>query len=162
MKASYEVLKETIAIKGAKAIAAEMNLSTPMVYKWCQLSSDEGSGARNPLDNTLFICQQTGDSAPVDWLCEQLNSYRVNNYKSEHPVAENLPENLQSIIKEFSDLLSTASTSFEKGNDITRKEADQIRKEWQELKSIGESFVAACEQGAFVQKNRAPAPTQQP
>ena len=33
---SYEVLKNAITPVGAKSIAADMNLSTSLIYKWCQ------------------------------------------------------------------------------------------------------------------------------
>jgi len=34
-------------------------------------------------------------------------------------------------------------------NQITPKEAKQIRARWEELKSVTEGFVACCEEGNF-------------
>ena len=34
-------------------------------------------------------------------------------------------------------------------NEVSRNEAKQIRARWEELKSVTEGFVAACEQGNF-------------
>ena len=42
MKESYEVLKDAIDKVGVKAVAHDMNLSTPLLYKWCQRPKDSG------------------------------------------------------------------------------------------------------------------------
>jgi hypothetical protein len=34
-------------------------------------------------------------------------------------------------------------------NQITEKESEQIRRRWEELKSVTESFVSCCEEGNF-------------
>jgi hypothetical protein len=47
---SSEVLKNAISGVGAKSVAADMNLSASLIYKWCQPSGRvEDSGADNPL-----------------------------------------------------------------------------------------------------------------
>ena len=60
-----------------------------------------------------------------------------------------LVRNTQSMIKEFSDLLKEISKSIEDDNLIDKEESEKIRREWEDLKSLTESFVAGCEKGVF-------------
>jgi len=57
--------------------------------------------------------------------------------------------NTQQVISEFSDMLAEVSGALEDGEGIDAGEAARIRKEWEELKSLCESFVTACEEGVF-------------
>jgi hypothetical protein len=147
---SHEVLKQAMSAVGVKAIAAEMNLSTSLLYKWCQpKDTPDAPGAENPLDRLLKICQLTGSDRPVRWLCEQ-----TGGYYSANPVPGNnrslpLINATRSILKEFTQLLDAVSESFENDGNISRREADRIRREWEDLKSLAESFVHACECGAY-------------
>ncbi len=52
------------------------------------------------------------------------------------------------IVEEFADMLTTIATSAS-DNKITPEEARKIRARWEELKSVTESFVRACESGNF-------------
>lgn len=155
MKKSHEVLKGAITQCGAKSIAADMGVSQSLIYKWCQPSDgDEASGTDNPLDRLLEICQLTGDDSAVDWLCQQTGSFRIKNpNEGEKTMNESVFGNTQTILKEFSDVLRVVTESYDCGQRIDREEAARIRKEWEELKSIGERFVCACEQGIFDRTN---------
>ncbi len=51
-------------------------------------------------------------------------------------------------MQEFADLLAVIAAAAA-DNQITQKEAEQIRARWEELKSVTESFVACCEEGNF-------------
>ncbi len=146
---SHEVLRVAIQKEGAKALAAELGVSTSLVYKWCEpkaTATDPGAG--NPLDRLLKICQATGDVAPVQWLCGQTNGFRVDNPETTSSAGAVL-KSTQVILKEFSEVLEAVSGSYGNGNRIDCKEATHIRKEWEELKSIAESFVVACEAGCY-------------
>ena len=57
----------------------------------------------------------------------------------------------QKILQEFSDLLDAVSSSVENDGDIDAKEAKRIRREWEDLKRITESFVVACERGVYAE-----------
>jgi hypothetical protein len=150
MKASHEVLKQTIARRGAKAVASDLNLSPSMIYKWCQPNDGpDSSGAGNPLDRLLEICRITDDDAPINWLCQQSDSFRVKNMPVTGAACGGVLDNTQSILKEFSDVLEAVTDSYAHGQRIDQQEADRIRKEWEELKSVTEQFVHACEQGRF-------------
>ena len=57
---SHEVLKKAMDNLGVKSVASKLNLSTSLVYKWCQPSeSPNDSGAENPLDRLDRICQRS-------------------------------------------------------------------------------------------------------
>jgi hypothetical protein len=58
-------------------------------------------------------------------------------------------KNIQIFIKEFSETLNAISDSYNNGNNISEKEVKIIRKEWEDLKRMGEGFVGACESGVF-------------
>ena len=63
---SCDVLKKAIERVGVKSVAAELKLSAPLVYKWCQKPSDDDdplvAGAINPLDRIKQIYEQTKSS----------------------------------------------------------------------------------------------------
>lgn len=146
---SHAVLRKTIGSLGAKALAAELGVSTSLVYKWCEPKAQATDpGADNPLDRLLTICQATGDVAPVEWLCNQTDGFRADNPVTELQAGAVL-KSTQQILKEFSDVLEAVSQSYDHGNRIDKKEASRIRKEWEDLKVIAESFVTACEAGQF-------------
>ena len=68
---SFEILKQAVNNLGVKSIAADMNLSTSLIYKWCQpKDTPDAAGADNPLDRIAKIYDLTGDDTPVRWLCD--------------------------------------------------------------------------------------------
>lgn len=146
---SYEVLRECIHETGVKIVASEMRLSTSLVYKWCQERADD-SGADNPLDRLKRLVEITGDEAPIQWLCQQFGGFFVAN-----PAAKSESANepalvaTQSLLREFSDILAEVSGSLAGDNSISLDEAAKIRKEWEELKTLAEAFVVACEAGLY-------------
>jgi len=146
---SHDVLRKTIGTVGDKALAAELGVSTSLVYKWCEPKANATDpGAGNPLDRLLKVCQLTSDVTPVEWLCCQTNGFRVDNPAPQSHDAAVL-KSTQRILREFSEVLEAVSQSYEHANRIDRKEATRIRKEWEDLKRVAESFVMACEAGTF-------------
>ena len=83
---SYDLLKQALDEVGAKKVAMDMKVSTPLVYKWCQEptkeAGDDSSGARNPLDRTLALFRATDDLSIVNWLCNQAEGYFVANMEA--------------------------------------------------------------------------------
>lgn len=150
MMESHEVLREAIHAVGVKTVAHETRLSTSLVYKWCQPSSPDSSGAENPLDRIQKLIAVTENKAPVHWLCQKNNGFFVENpVKSD---CSNTPALLaaQKLVSEFSELLSAVSKSFESDNSIDEEEAARIRVEWEQLKAVAEKFVVACERGVYL------------
>ena len=151
---SWEVLREAADTIGVKALAARLNLSTALVYKWCQESPrDEpgSSGARNPLDRLKEIYDATEDTRVLNWLCNQADGYYVANPQvAPGEAEENLLGTTQRVVVDFSDMLAAISRSTENDGQITADEADHIRQAWEKLKGKAETFVCACEQGMYL------------
>ncbi len=149
---SHEILKRAVSTMGVKCIASDMKLSSSLIYKWCQpKDSPDSAGADNPLDRLLRLCQLTGDTAPIEWLCQKADGFFVKN-PPEETESETDPLNAtQGILSDFSQLLTVVSKSIEDDRKIDGKEAGQIREVWEVLKSVTESFVVACESGIYAQ-----------
>ena len=56
---SDEILKKAITPVGAKSIAMDMNLSTSLIYKWCQSKDYNTGAADNPLDRIVLLYELT-------------------------------------------------------------------------------------------------------
>jgi len=149
---SHEVIKQSISDLGVKSVAADMGLSTSLIYKWCQPSDcPEASGADNPLDRLARLYQLTKDPGPIAWLCQQADGYFVANPPKDKCDAIPLLHMTRRIVREFSDLLDVLTESVENDGQIDLIEAQKIRIEWEELKSSAENFVVACEQGSYAE-----------
>lgn len=147
---SHEVLRRAFDDLGVKSVASDLNLSTSLIYKWCQAKdTPDASGADNPLDRLAKIYELTHDLTPVKWLCHQAGGFYV---RDPEPLEDTPPEPLratQSILAEFSGLLEAVSHSMEDDQQIDCTEAAEIRRVWEDLKSVTETFVNACEKGAY-------------
>ncbi len=147
---SHEVLKKSVSDLGVKFVAADLGLSTSLIYKWCQpTGATEASGADNPLDRLLQIYELTRDPGPIIWLCQKADGYFVPNASPEQSESLPLLRITRRIVREFSGLLDVLSESIENDGMIDLFEAEKIRTEWEGLKSVAESFVASCEKGLF-------------
>lgn len=156
---SWEVLHDAIEKVGVKALAARLNLSTALVYKWCQESPADdpgGSGARNPLDRLKEIWEITHDPRVVNWLCHQAGGFYVPNSNVEPgQKEEHLLSTTRRFVEEFGELLARVSGSFENDGEITSDEAVHIRAAWEKLKRTAECFVVASERGMYSHKRGA-------
>lgn len=155
---SFEVMREAAEKVGVKTLASKLNLSTAMVYKWCQESPREdpaSSGARNPLDRVKEIYDITDEPRLINWLCMNCNGFYVANPAvSPGQSEENLLGTTQRMVEDFGQLLAAVSGSVENDGQITADEADRIRQTWENLKTTAECFVVACEQGLYLRKKR--------
>ncbi len=153
MDRSDEVLKLAVDKIGAKALAAELKLSPALVYKWCQpfdAEDPDSSGARNPLDRLAEIVQHTGDMDVVNWLCHQAGGFFTPNPEVDaKKYNTDLLMGTQQLVKEFSDMLEEVSRSIANDGAITPDEAARIRRHWETLKRVAESFVVCGESGMF-------------
>lgn len=143
---SSDVLKKAIHERGVKAVAAELKVSTSLVYKWCQeKESESGSGVENPLDRIRRVVEVTGDTGPIHWLCMAAGGFFVENPVDRDGKKTPVLEATQRLLSEFSELLGAVSTGYNADGIIDSVEAGRIRKEWEDLKSLAEKFVTACE-----------------
>ena len=144
----HEVMREVLKKTSAKQIAAEMGLSLSLIYKWAEKPEDEsGSGAGSPLDRVGELIRITGDARVAQWVCEQAGGFYIRNPKN-LAVSQPLLPITNDIVREFADMLATIAKSSA-DSVITREEANKIRARWEELKTVTEGFVAACESGNF-------------
>ena len=147
---SHEVLRKAVNTAGVKSVSSDLNLSSSLIYKWCEPKDKQGAcGADNPLDRLLNVYRATGDVGPIAWLCEQADGFFVRNPKQNETGRLAVFQATQQILKEFSDVLRAVSESNENDERIDPDEARAIRGEWEELKAVTESFVVACEKGVY-------------
>ena len=100
------------------------------------------------------IHELTGEDAVIGWLCRHAGGFLVKNPTDHKDIDESVLHVTQSMVKEFSEVLQAVSESVADGKGVDAEEAERIRDEWEELKSVGESFVVACERGVFDKKSR--------
>jgi hypothetical protein len=146
---SHELLREVLQECSAKKVAAELGLSLSMIYKWAEpAEAPTGSGTANPLDRIEALFQCSGDPRIVQWICQRAGGFFIKNPKTSNQHQDFLIPATNEIIQEFADLLAVVATAVA-DNQITIREAADIRGRWEELKSVTEGFVQCCEQGNF-------------
>ncbi len=146
---SHELLREVFQKVSPKQVAAELGLSLSMIYKWAEPGDPAaGSGSTNPLDRIDALIRCTQDNRLVQWICQRAGGFFIRNPKTTHPHPAYLIPATNEIVQEFADLLAVVAAAAA-DNQVTHKEAKQIRARWEELKSVTETFVACCEQGNF-------------
>lgn len=153
---SHEVLQEAFDKISPKEVAQELRVSLSLVYKWAQAPEDDGGGGvTNPLDRVAHLMALTKHPAIIKWLCRASGGYFVRNPSQHVDDGKGLVPLTNEILQQFADLLG-AITDAAADHRISAKETKLIRQHWDELKSIAEGFVRACEQGDF-EKIRRPA-----
>ncbi len=145
---SNELLREMFQKTSVKQIADDLDLSASMIYKWAEDDDKGGSGTPNPLDRIEQLLRSTNDQRLVQWICQRAGGFFILNPKTNKPHPDYLIPATNEIVQEFADLLQVVAVAAS-DNQITPKEAANIRARWEELKSVTESFVACCEQGNF-------------
>jgi len=145
---SFEVIREVLKKTSAKQVAADMQLSLSLIYKWAEVpEGDPSSSTNNPLDRVGQLIRSTKDARIAQWVAEQAGGFYIRN-------PQNLPPNqalvplTNGIVQEFADMLATIAISSS-DSVITKEEAKKIRARWEELKSVTEGFVHAAESGSF-------------
>lgn len=145
---SHEILREVFQKCSAKQVAADLDLSLSMIYKWAEPDDGTGSGTLNPLDRLEALMRCTNDPRIIQWLCQRAGGFFIRNPKTNKPHPSFLIPATNEIVQEFADLLAVIATAAN-DSEITPKESQTIRARWEELKSVTESFVACCEEGNF-------------
>ncbi len=145
---SHELLKDVLKRTSAKQIAADMNLSLSLIYKWAEPPSEvAGSGSSNPLDRIEQLIKSTGDRRIAHWVCGRAGGFFIEN-PPESPTGDALAPATNTIVNDFAQLLATI-TAASADQQVTASEAQAIRARWEALKSATEGFVNAAERGAF-------------
>jgi hypothetical protein len=147
---SHEILREVFQHHSPKQVASQLGLSVSMIYKWAEPAEQTaGSGSVNPLDRIEALLRCTNDRRLVQWICQRAGGFFILNPKTNKPHPSYLIPATNEIVQEFADLLAVIATAAA-DNQITGKEAREIRGRWEELKSVTEAFVACCEEGNFL------------
>jgi len=145
---SHELLKEVLKKTSAKQIAADMGLSLSLIYKWAEPPDDgAGSGANNPLDRIEQLLRITHDPRIAQWVSELAGGFFITNPKVK-PDSKQLIPSTNNIVQEFADMLGVIAVAAS-DSAISKEEARDIRRRWEDLKSVTEGFVRHCEQGDF-------------
>ena len=145
---SHEMMREVLKKTSAKQIAADMALSLSLIYKWAEPPEDDsGSGASSPLDRVGQLIRITHDPRLAQWVCEQAGGFFIRNPKQLPPDQPLIPIT-NDIVQDFADMLATIAISSA-DSVITREEAKNIRRRWENLKTVTEGFVHAAESGNF-------------
>lgn len=145
---SHEVMREVLKRTSAKQIAADLQLSLSLIYKWAEPVEDAtSSGASNPLDRVGQLIRATKDVRIAQWVSEQAGGFFIRNPRNLPPTRPLIPAT-NDIVQEFADMLATIAVASS-DNVITTEEAKKIRARWEELKSVTESFVQSAEEGNF-------------
>jgi transposase len=145
---SHELLREVLKTTSAKQVAADLNLSLSLIYKWAEADDGTGSGSVNPLDRVEQLLRSTDDERLVQWLCEKAGGFYIRNPKRHHAHPDFLIPATNQIVQEFADLLAVVASAAA-DNHIDKAEAKTIRRRWEDLKSVTECFVHCCEEGNF-------------
>ena len=146
---SHELLREVFQQCTPKQVSAELGLSLSMIYKWAEpADATTGSGSTNPLDRIEALMRCTNNPRIAQWICQRAGGFFILNPKTNKPHPSYLIPATNEIVQEFADLLAGVSAAAA-DNQITNKEAQDIRARWEELKTVTESFVACCEEGNF-------------
>ncbi len=151
---SAECLRNAVKDVGVKRVAAALGVSTSLVYKWCERRTNSdgtpGSGAENPLDRLATLIEISGSDRPVRWLAQTAGGFFTRNPSARPMAGLGVLRQTRVIIREFADVLESVEESLSDGV-IEAVEAEQIRKEWEDLKSAGEMLVVNCERQAGVE-----------
>ncbi len=154
---SYEVLKEVLKTTSAKQIAAEMGLSLSLIYRWTEAPREGANtgASNNPLDRVEQLLRATrsnaaphGDTRIAQWICEKAGGFYIKN-SAMLAGDKNLIPATNAIVQEFADMLREIATASA-DQTVTAAEAKNIRKRWEELKSVTEGFVRSAEKGEFL------------
>ena len=155
---SHEVLREVLAGTSAKQIAADLDLSLSLIYKWAEPQNPEsGTSGTNPLERVDQLYQSTQDQRIIQWLCHRAGGFFIKNPRTHSERSDHLIPATNRIVQEFADLLAVVATAASDSH-ISATEAKAIRKRWQDLKTATETFVVCCEEGNFAAIKASPVP----
>ena len=108
----------------------------------------DGSGLANPLDRMEQLIKSTHDPRLPQWICERAGGFFIRNPKAHWPHPYQVIPATNQIVQEFADMLGVIATASG-DNHITKTEAKDIRRRWEDLKRVTEGFVRGCEEGHF-------------
>ena len=137
---SKEAMREACEELGIKAVADALEISPSAIYN--QINDET---KKDILGRFVDFVNACGNDVAIQWACGELNGFFVPN--PETRVAERIdPDCVPEALKEFGDVIKVIGDAMRDGK-VTRKEAEGIRREWDELKVLLETYVLSCEMG---------------
>lgn len=152
---SHEALKLAVG-RDTVAHAKAHHKSTSLIHKWTEPATDyTDSGAFSPLDRLETIIETslrlgTADRshslAPIQYLAQRFNCLLLPLPVSS-PCLDDLAQNLNHLIKEFGDLVSTSADAMS-DHRVSPLERKRIEIEGQELQlALGTFLATVAESG---------------
>jgi hypothetical protein len=141
MMDSKEAMKLACKQVGVKNVAAAIGVSPTALYN--QIND---SAKKDLLMKFVDFTAACEDDTPIIWASEALDGIFVKNPNIQVEAQNTLSTCVPTSLKEFSDVIKEISEAMQDGK-VSKEEAVKIRKEWEELKVVLESFVLACEFG---------------
>lgn len=137
---SKEAMRKACEESGIKAVADALGISSSAIYN--QINDPNKSDILGKFVDFVNAC---GNDVAITWACGELDGLFIRNPDSR--VSENVDPNcVPDALKEFGDVIKEIGSALDDGK-VSRKEAESIRREWDELKVLLESYVLSCEMG---------------
>ena len=108
---SHEVLREVFEKCSPKQIAADLDLSLSLVYKWAEPPDADGPPTGNPLERVAALYRCSHDEKILQWLCQQAGGFFIRNPKTHLAHPDYLIPATNQIVQEFADLLAVIATA---------------------------------------------------
>lgn len=122
-----------------KTIAACLNLSDSSVQKWQQLPHQGKSGSANPFDHIAVLSHATGSLKMIEWLCSQMEG----NLRSDKTSKTDGNMSWPRVYWELTKLEYFVSCALQEDGDVSPEEAEQIRKQWNDVRSWMTALICA-------------------
>jgi hypothetical protein len=145
---SYEVMQAFRKQAGAKMVAGALALSKSYTDKWCRPVGAGETGELNPLDRVVQMLNLPGGLELVKWLCRKAGGFFVRNPAVKVWRALTLLKATAVVIGQIAKF-QTQLAQAEQDGRISPAAAEQLRADWEAAKAELESFVGACQRGAF-------------
>jgi hypothetical protein len=137
---SKEAMRKACEEMGIKSVADALNISPSAIYN--QINDEDKKDILGKFVDFVNAC---GNDVAINWACGELNGFFVRNPDTRVP--EDIDPNcVPEALKEFGDVIKEIGGALSDGR-VTRKEAEAIRREWDELKVLLETYVLSCEMG---------------
>ncbi len=136
---SKDAMREACKDVGIREIAEVLEMSPSNFYN--QINDPN---RKDLLSKFVDFCNACENDKAIAWASEELNGTFVKNPDISHPKLQDPNECISTSLKEFGDIVREINLAA-KDQKISKEETASIRKEWEELKVVMESFVLSHE-----------------
>lgn len=143
---SKQALKLSCQDRGVKDIAECLSISPTAIYN--QINDPDKNDILNKFVDFVNAC---GNDIPIQWAAAELNGIFLKNPDIEAKKDEINQTYVPEALQNFGNVIKEIGQAMEDGK-VTLEEAEKIRKEWDKLKILLETFVLACEFGFLDEK----------